>query len=174
MQEGITKAYELVRCKVSPSQLFLDPTNPRLITNWEQDREYGSKELTSDDVQAYVLDLVSRKEHAVRQLIASIRAMGFIGGLHEMIVKRLPRGERFLVIEGNRRTAALQHLLSRSTELRPDVHESIKQIEVQEFIYHSNAHHSEEQVIDILLGAIHIDGPKEWGALEKSYYIHKS
>lgn len=58
MQAGLTKAYELVRCKVSPGQLLLDPTNPRLITNWAQDRDYGAKEIGSEDVQAYVLDLV--------------------------------------------------------------------------------------------------------------------
>jgi hypothetical protein len=172
--ESLTGAYKLSRLSVSPKQLLLDPRNPRLITESSQDRRYKPAEIRSPETQRYVLDLVCRKEHDVKRLISRIKDMGFIGGLHEMIVKDLGRGGPYLVIEGNRRTAALQHLLENSNGLHPDVRKSIEHIEVKLFTYLSNADYDEQTVIDVLLGSIHIDGPKEWGALERAHYVHRS
>ena len=172
--EGLTNAYRLSPLKVSPAQLLLDPTNPRLITETSQERNYSVEEIGSSEIQNYVLDLVCRKEHDVKRLIASIRDMGFVGGLHEMIVKDIGHGGPYLVIEGNRRTAALRYLLANSSNLRADVRKGIEQIEVKLFTYQDNSRHSEQKVIDVLLGSIHIDGPKEWGALERAHYVHRS
>lgn len=171
--ESLTGAYKLARLSVSPKQLLLDPTNPRLITESSQDRRYTSVEIRSPETQKYVLDLVCRKEHDVKRLISSIREMGFVGGLHEMIVKDIGNGGPYLVIEGNRRTAALQHLLANSHTLHPDVRKSIEHVDVKLFSYNRSVY-DEQTVIDALLGSIHIDGPKEWGALERAHYIHRS
>jgi len=172
--DGLTNAYTLTPLTVSPTALLLDPRNPRLITESAQDREYTPHEIKSRELQDHVRATVCRKEHSVTRIIESIEEMGFIGGLHEMIVKDVGRKGPYLVIEGNRRTAALQHLLSRQSTLRPDVLESIKRIEVRQFNYRRNPLHTEESVIDVLLGSIHIEGPKEWGALEKAHYVQRS
>lgn len=172
--EGLTAAYTLSPLKVSPRELLLDPTNPRLITESSQHKQYTPEEICSAETQDYVLELVCRKEHDVRRLISSIGEMGFVGGLHEMIVKDLGSGGPYLVIEGNRRTAALRHLLAKSGSLRPDVRRSIEQVEVKLFAHRKNSEHGEQKVIDVLLGSIHIDGPKEWGALERAHYVHRS
>lgn len=172
--ESLTGAYKLSRLSVSPKQLLLDPVNPRLITETSQERHYTAAEIRSPETQRYVLDLVCRKEHDVKRLITSIRDMGFVGGLHEIIVKDLGKGGPYLVIEGNRRTAALQHLLAHGSGLHPDVRKSIEQVEVKLFAYQKNTSYDEQTVIDVLLGSIHIDGPKEWGALERAHYVHKS
>jgi hypothetical protein len=172
--EGLTSAYSLEPITVVPTQLLLDPTNPRLITEFSQIRSYSPQEIAGKETQEYVLDLVCRKQHDVKHLIASIKEMGFVGGLHEMIVKDMGSGGPYLVLEGNRRTAALRHLLTRESGLRPDVKKSIEKIEVKLFKYKNNSRHQEQKIIDVLLGSIHIDGPKEWGALERSHYIHRS
>src|SRR4051812_19473929 len=104
--EGLTKSYSLSPIRVAPPRLLLDPRNPRLITESAQDKRYSLKEIQSAEVQRYIRDLVCRKEHDVKRLISSIQDMGFVGGLHEMIVKDLGEGGPYLVIEGNRRTAA--------------------------------------------------------------------
>jgi hypothetical protein len=172
--EGITTAYSLSPILVSPMDWLLDPSNPRLITESSQYRKFSIDEICDVDTQEHVLELVCRKEHDVARLITSIRDMGFVGGLHEMIVKEVRNGGPYLVLEGNRRTAALRHLLARKDELRPDVRRSIEKVEVKLFRYKAHAHHDEQKVIDVLLGSIHIDGPKEWGALERANYIHRS
>ena len=171
---GLTSAYYLTPLKVSPTELLLDPTNPRFITESTQEREYTAREIRSRAVQDHVRALVCAKEHDVKRLIKSIEDMGFVGGLHEIIVKDVGHGGPYLVVEGNRRAAALQNLLARESTLRPDVRESIRTIGVKEFHYRANDLHTEEKVIDVLLGSIHIDGPKEWGALEKAHYVRRS
>jgi hypothetical protein len=171
--DGFTNAYRLERRTVKPTQLLLDPTNPRLITDSSEYHRYTPSQIASADLQAQVLARVCSKEHGVKQLIQSIKDMGFIGGLHEMIVRRIGSNGSFLVLEGNRRTAALRHLLE-SPDLRGDVLESIQEIDVQELIYIPNPTLSEDEVTDVILGTIHIDGPKEWGALERSHYIYRT
>src|ERR1700687_2724252 len=109
--DGLTKAYTLSPLKVSPDKLLLDPRNPRLITESAQDRSYTPHEILSADMQSYVRELVCSREHDVKRIISSIKEMGFVGGLHEMIVKDLGSGGPYLVIEGNRRTASLRYLL---------------------------------------------------------------
>jgi hypothetical protein len=172
--ERLTSAYGLSRLTVKPSELLLDPTNPRLITESSQDRKYTAVQIRSATTQNHVLDLVCRKEHNVRRLISSIREMGFVGGLHEIIVKDIGSGGPYLVLEGNRRTAAIRYLLANRNDLSPDVIKSIERIDVKLFTYHSNPDYDEQTVVDVLLGSIHIDGPKEWGALEKAHYVHRS
>jgi hypothetical protein len=172
--DGLTTAYTLSPLNVSPMDLLLDPTNPRLITDSAQFRDFTLKEICATETQDYVLELVCKKEHDVGRLISSIEEMGFVGGLHEMIVKPLNQGGPYLVIEGNRRTAALRHLLARKEGLRPDVRRSIEQIEVKLFNHRKESRLSEEEVIETLLGRIHIDGPKEWGALERAHYVHRA
>lgn len=172
--DGLTNAYTLTPKKVSPMDLLLDPTNPRLITDSAQIKKYSFRQICAIETQEYVLDLVCREEHDVAKLIKSIRDMGFVGGLHEMIVKQVDGGGQYLVIEGNRRTAALRHLLAQSDGLRPDVRRSIEQIEVKVFKHRAESRLSEDEVIETLLGRIHIDGPKEWGALERAHYVHRA
>jgi hypothetical protein len=172
--DGLTRAYSLTPLKVSPGALLLDPTNPRLISDSTQERKYTTAQIKSRDVQDYVRERVTSKQHDVTRIIKSIEDMGFIGGLHEMIVKDLGDGGPYLVLEGNRRTAALQHLLARESTLRRDVRDSIREIEVKLFRYRKNPDYTEETVVDVLLGSIHIEGPKEWGALERANYIHRT
>jgi hypothetical protein len=173
--DGLADAYTLSPLTVSPTELLLDPSNPRLVTEFSQDRQYSTAEIRSPGVQRYVHDLVCRKEHEVKRLIASMREMGFVGGIHEMIVKSVGgRNGPYLVIEGNRRTAALRYLFDQANDLRPDVRKSIERIEVKLFTYRTNRAHDEQKVIDVILGSIHIDGPKEWGALERAHYVHRS
>ena len=172
--DRLTSSFTLSTISISPDRLLLDPRNPRLITESAQERAYTTQEIRSAAVQDYVRERVCSREHDVKRLIESIRSMGFVGGLHEMIVKDLGPGGPYIVIEGNRRTAALQHLLRTDRNLRPEVRQSIEIIKVKEFVYRENRYLSESDVIDALLGNIHIDGPKEWGALERAHYVHRS
>ena len=159
---------------LSPSQLLLDPTNPRLVTESVQYRKHTTESIRSKTTQDYVLDLVCRKEHGVKELITSITEFGFISGYQDIIVKELSKGGPFLVLEGNRRTAAIKYLLKSGGRLRSDVQKSIDPIPVKRFVYRPNATFDEPRVIDVLLGTIHIDGPREWGALERANFVHRS
>jgi hypothetical protein len=170
---GVASAYTLSPIQATPDQLLLDPTNPRLVTEVAQFRGYSLEELRDPATQNHILEVVCRKEHGVKELIGSIQDLGFISGHQDIIVKRVAR-DRFLVLEGNRRTAALKHLLKSGGKLRPDVRATIERIQVKEFRYKPNKRFDEAKVIDVLLGSIHIDGPREWGALERATFVHRS
>lgn len=170
VSKALVNGYSLRRLEVRPKQLLLDPRNPRLLEEFAQVRDYSDAEVARPEVQKWVHARISAHEHHVTHLLASIERMGFIGGLHEMIVKKVGAG-LYLVLEGNRRTAALQTLIRTPSRVSSDVLGSIEKIDVKEFIYSPQSGMSEDEVIDLLLGTIHIDGPQEWGALEKAHYI---
>ena len=65
-------------------------------------------------------------------------------------------------------------LLERKSEINADVLKSILSIPVQVFEYVPNSKYSEDEVVDVLLGTIHVEGPESWGAMEKAYYIYRT
>ncbi len=138
------------------------------------DRKFTLQQLSSSDVQDYILSVINKEEYHIAELIRSIRQVGFIDKGDAIIVKRVPKTAKFLVIEGNRRTTAIKSLLEDRKNLNPTVGATLKRLRVKEFIYVPNREFSEEAVIDTLLGTIHINGQLPWGALERAYYICNS
>ncbi len=123
--DNITQAYELINIKVNSDQLLLDPNNPRLITDALEEKSYSYKEILSEEVQMYVLSRVCKNEYHVLRLIEGIRNTGFLSGMHEIIVKEIPNEDKYIVIEGNRRTAAIKHLLGQNQHLTLPVRETL-------------------------------------------------
>jgi hypothetical protein len=171
---SISKYYELKPLIVSPEQLLLDPNNPRIVLDINTDRKFTPAELPSPDVQEYVLRVINKKAHHIAELIRGIQSSGFIDKGDDMIVKRIPGADKYLVIEGNRRTTAIKHILKASTNITPVVRSTLTSLHAKEFFYKPNREFSESAVIDILLGTIHITGRLGWGALERAYYVYNS
>lgn len=171
---SISESYTLRPLEVSPSRLMLDPNNPRLSSSWNTSKKYNDKEILSEQIQDFVYKEVLKSRHRTTKIINSIVSQGFVRGSQPMIVKQLKDSRSYVVLEGNRRTAAIRHLTQRKNELSNDIAQSIKKIPVQVFKYKKNKNHSENDVIDVLLGTIHIDGPESWGAMEKAHYIYRS
>jgi hypothetical protein len=153
---------------------MLDPNNPRLSLGWSAAQQYTPAQLRSNDLQEKVYAAVLKAKHRVKDLIQSIAAKGFLRGAQPMIVRPLGSSSDLLVLEGNRRSAAIRYLLGRAKELKPGIVETIKRIPVSVFEYIDGSSFSQEEVIDVVLGTIHIEGPQEWGAMEKSYYVYRS
>ena len=171
---AVSKCYKLAEIEVSPNQLLLDPNNPRIVLDVERKQEFTEQELASSSVQDYILSVINKEEHHLAELIRGMRASGFLRGLSDLIVKAVPNTNKYLVLEGNRRTTALKHLLAQKEHLNQQVLRTLANIPVKEFSFNPNNGFSEEEVVDILLGTIHITGPLGWGALEKAHYIYKS
>lgn len=171
---SLSQYYKLTPVKVRPDQLLLDPSNPRIILDVNTDRKFTQDELTSSDVQEYILSVINKQAHHIAELIRGIRASGFIDKGDDMIVKRITNTDKYLVIEGNRRTTAIKCLLNKAEDLKPAVRNTLNVLQVKEFVYKPNRELTENAVIDILLGTIHINGRLPWGALEKAYYVHNS
>ena len=170
----ISKAYELNDLEVVPDQLLLDPHNPRIAIDMEDELTYVPNELASVETQEYILSVINKSEHHIKELIRGLRTSGFLSGGSPIIVKNVYNRNKYLILEGNRRLTAIKHLLNERDKLNPTVLDTFQKLTVKEFIYNSDSTLSEEETIDILLGSIHIKGPLQWGPIEKAFYIYKA
>jgi hypothetical protein len=170
----IARYHELVSIKVRPQQLLLDPSNPRINVDVDSHYSYSPEELASDSVQNEILRKINVEEFKVSELLRGIQRTGFLQGTGPMIVEQVPGTDKYIVLEGNRRTTAIKQLLSNGSSLPKEVARSLELIEVKEFVYKDNDLFDKDEIIDILLGTIHISGPVAWGAMEKAHYIYKT
>jgi hypothetical protein len=170
----IAKCFSIRNADLRIDRLLLDPNNPRMSLSWEQPRKYSEKELCSSLIQEKVYKEILRPQYNLKNLINSIANKGFISGTDRVIVRKLEASDAFLVLEGNRRTAAIKYLSSRPEELRDSVLESIREIPVQIFAYRDNDRFSEEEVVEFLLSTIQVEGKETWGPMENAYYIYRS
>ena len=139
-------------------QLDFDPQNPRF-----------SAEVAGGPVEQLIERFV--RDERLQEIIASIADHGYFAGEPLLVV---PHGDRYHVIEGNRRLAALKLL---SGELKaPEGRISIEEVCAQ-------ALHRPETVPCLIfshsdrilryLGFRHITGIKSWSSLQKARYLKK-
>jgi hypothetical protein len=143
---------------VAPGDLFLDPKNPRLI-----DSNFGIGD------QDKILERLWA-EFNVSEITDSIVASDCFWQHEPLIAAR--EGGKLVVIEGNRRLAAVQLLLSperRKTigatgipEISETLKEKISRIPVIE--------KPRNEVWDFI-GFKHVNGPQEWDSIAKAQYI---
>jgi len=169
---SVSSAYKLTSKSVATDRLLLDPNNPRLSLGWDTSKKYPPSKIVSAQLQSQVFQTILNGKHRVDKLIQSISTKGFVPGSQPVIVKQIK--DQYLVLEGNRRTTAIRYLLERKSEINVDVRKSILSIPVQVFEYVPNRKYSEDEVVDVLLGTIHVEGPESWGAMEKAYYIYRT
>lgn len=146
--------------------LYLDPTNPRL------GRRIASTKLTQDKV------LEAMKDWTLDELATSFLESGFWPQEALVVVKEVLYGdEQLVVVEGNRRLAALK-LLQQAKQGAPvstkwkelistkppekDFFDSIPYIEIKS-----------RGEVSAYLGFRHVTGIKEWKPAEKAQYIAK-
>lgn len=167
--------YKLETVFLSPEQLYLDPNNPRLIVDSEDDIKYSTAKIMSNDVQSDILDKINKNEFKVNDLKKSIIEKGFMNGTSPLIVKEIKNSENYLVLEGNRRTAAIKNIINNNiNDIEVSCKKTLNNIEVKVFQYSQNELYTEEQIINVILGQIHVAGALGWGAMERAHYIHRS
>ena len=148
----------------SLDKLYLDPENPRL------GREHTGKDVK----QSRVLDLM--KDWALEELAVSFLESGFWPQEALVIIEEeLYSKKRLVVIEGNRRLAALK-LLNAAYEGKGN---SAKWTEIADSKRPPKNLFSEipyikvgsKQEVEAFLGLRHVTGIKEWRPAEKAEYI---
>lgn len=142
---------------VDVDSLFLDYMNPRL----------AGENLTVDD-QGQILEVLWR-ERAVNELVDSIANSGYWE--HEELFAARESG-KLVVIEGNRRLAAVKLLLDRELqkqvratdipELSAEARKQLQQLPVIEC--------TREEVWQYI-GFKHVNGPQDWDSIAKAQYI---
>lgn len=145
--------------RVSLRNLFLDPNNFRIIHERDQNRVSDADVKNRDVMQRTMRLLCGEKNQNIQDLIDSFKSNGYLR-VDQILVRDLPAGG-MLVIEGNRRVAALKFLQqeyeSKSIDLgqlNPDI---FSLVPVVLYSDSDEVHHL------TLMALKHISGNKKWG-----------
>lgn len=148
---------------LSSDRLFLDASNPRLVSFHLSDDPYGG----------WAQELIRRnllKNFSVVPLIESILRLGFLP-MDRMVVRQFAP-DKYVVVEGNRRLAAIKTILGdikrKVVSPSPHVLESLSQLEVLKL---ETSSEREETAAMLLQGVRHISGVKSWGPYQQGRLI---
>lgn len=144
---------------VSLRNLYLDPNNYRLIHEPDQKRVADSDAKRRDVMQRTLRLLCGDKNQNIQDLIDSFKSNGYLR-VDQILVRRLEDGG-FLVVEGNRRVAALKFLQqefeAKSIDLGALDPELFSKVPVVLYTDANETHHL------TLMALKHISGNKKWG-----------
>ena len=151
-------------------QLLLDPNNFRFIEQSDYVKVPDDKAIDSDVQRRTTSFLLGNNNEYVRDLIASLTKNGWLP-LEQIQVKELSSRGKYLVVEGNRRIAALKFLKRRYDEggidlgkLDPKLFDSVP------VVLYEDAGEAQHLVI---MGLSHISGKRKWPAVNQARALHK-
>ena len=156
------------------SDLLLDPNNYRFLDNKDFKRKPENR-YASEKVQGATLRLLTQdKRYQLDELRKSILTNGYVPMERIIVVRYEPKPGKFLVVEGNRRVAALKSLIQDNEEevldLTSDQVASFSKIPCAILVVEKAQRRHAERVI---MGIRHITGPREWGAYQQAQLIQQ-
>ena len=166
---------ELREDTLSVDAVFLDPNNPRFWTT-ERSRLVPDHRTPEIQVQSKAKDRL--EGHKIAELRNSILRNGFLP-MDRIVVRPLRDvSEKFVVVEGNRRLAALQKLRSQIAE-QTVVEDNITEDYLQNLLRQTDripvlVYEGSQDVDDIswiLQGIRHIGGIKDWDAAQRGKLV---
>lgn len=141
---------------VKTEDVLFDPKNPRL----------GGSSITD---QPKLQAILMGEPHFANLLIESFLENGFIE--YEPLVVR-QSGDKYVVIEGNRRLAAVKHILSHADQYPKATVNELKEVPV--LIFHQKADSTHQKEIRTYLGVRHLLGYREWPAESKAIFLDQN
>jgi ParB-like chromosome segregation protein Spo0J len=161
---------KLAEKNLSIEDILLDPNNPRFATMRESrpvlESHYGDT-VNQQKTLSYLLETT---EFDVEQLRESIRKIGYVP-IDNIIVRPLGTTGKYVVVEGNRRVAAVKSLLEDLQqgyiEAMPSEREaSLKHLDVKVL----ETSDPQQLSLDswILQGLRHVSGAKSWGPYQQA------
>ena len=142
---------------ISPEHLCFDPKNPRFGG--------AANRQTPDEIQHFL----EGAPHLALQLVPSLIQNGFIS--YEPLVVR-QEGKKYIVIEGNRRLAAVRHILANPSKYPSRAVNRLKLIPV--LVFHEKADASHIKDIRVFLGVRHLVGFREWPPESKAMFLDQN
>ncbi|MEO5359893.1 MAG: ParB/Srx family N-terminal domain-containing protein [Nitrospirota bacterium] len=158
------------------TDLLLDPNNPRFAELGEKDSKVQENRYAEPKVQQSTQKKMQEAIFGVSELRDTIKILGFLP-IDKIVVRRwrgLPEvSNKYVVIEGNRRVAALKWLL--------ELHDTGKENFTDEQLKNFNnlnvllLDDDDPSSINILVipGLRHVSGIKEWGPYQKAITIYE-
>jgi hypothetical protein len=144
---------EYLETRVAVSDLVLDPKNPRI--QYALKTRFGNVAPTDEQIAELLWE-----DDDVKRLAATIKQSG--GITDSLFVKRL-HGADVLVLEGNRRTVSMRHLLAKDP-----TNPSFATVSV--CVFGEDLTACEKTV---LLSGMHVGGKREWAAYEQAQQMYE-
>ncbi len=149
-------------------RLLLDPNNYRFIDN-KNYRYVATSEIDDPRIQQRTRNLLTGKnEEGINDLIISFKANGILK-LDPIQVKEIAGSKNLLVVEGNRRTAALKYLyeeFEKGNDVGKLTIESFKSVGLVLISDESPMQHL------ITMGLHHISGKRKWSSINQAQLIY--
>lgn len=149
------------------SRLMLDANNYRFIDSKDY-KQVEEAEISNPKIQQRTYNLlVGKNEENIADLIISFKANGVLK-LDPIQVRLLPDERNYLVVEGNRRTAALKYLEEQSkkgNDIGKLTADSFKSLDLVLISDESPVQHL------ITMGLHHISGKKRWNPVNQAQLI---
>lgn len=149
-------------------RLMLDANNYRFINNKDYKR-VADAEISDKRIQDRTYNLlVGKNEENISDLIVSFKANGVLK-LDPIQVVEFPDKVNFLVIEGNRRTAALKYLYEqykKGNDVGKLTEYDFNNVELLQINDESPVKHL------VTMGLHHISGKKKWNLINQSQLIY--
>jgi hypothetical protein len=141
---------------VSPDKLLFDPENPRFA---------GS---LAGKNQQQIQEAIFQEPHYASELVDSFLENGFID-YEPLVVRR--EGDKFIVVEGNRRLSAVKHILA-NVEQYADRDARISDLqEIPVLVFPEGADDQQNNEMRVYLGVRHLLGVRDWPPRSKAKYL---
>jgi hypothetical protein len=157
-------------------QIMLDPNNPRFADFENGENPVPESRITEDRVQRDAFERMKLKRFDVAELRDTIKSVGYLP-MDRIVVREWSENKkndkkRYVVVEGNRRIAALKWLI----ELHDTGRETLASEQINNFTNIPalllDEKNSPDQIRYILPGLRHVSGVKEWGAYQRAKAVH--
>jgi hypothetical protein len=164
-------AEDFVTRDVETTHLFLDPNNPRF---WAENRQSVSdSRITEETIQARTEEDIA--SHGIDELYQNILENGFLP-LDRIVVRQIGDSADYVVIEGNRRLAAIRRLKEdiergevASENHDDDYHQSLfKSLQSVSVVEYTG---DETDIAWILQGIRHISGVRDWDPAQRGKLV---
>jgi hypothetical protein len=152
-------------------QLLLDPNNPRFAELGDPPDVVPESRIAEPKVQREAYEKMKNVRFDVGELRDTIRTLGFLP-MDRMVVRRWresdPAKPTYVVVEGNRRAAALRWLL----ELHETGRDTLTEDQIANFsqlgVLLLDIDRAPDSARWVLPGLRHVSGIKEWGPYQKA------
>lgn len=146
---------------IEVSRLDFDPENPRLPSKYRNESEKAALKYLI--IHGRILDLIN-----------SIGKEGYFEGEPLLVVKSEQQSDKYIVVEGNRRLAALKLLLNPelATVKRHNIGQAVADAKHKPTEVPCVEFEKREDVLSYL-GYRHITGSQEWSPLSKSRFLYQ-
>ena len=163
-------APKIRKIKVKYDCLVLDPNNPRFTTRRED--RVGQEHYLEQDLAGITLSKLfpeKKDRYKIEELVNSIEHNGWLPVDYIFVRKLTGDDKRYVVLEGNRRVAAIREIMKDSGSAGP-LKASLQSIEVMEVLDSGSAKDLERK-ITYLLGVRHHGSLKRWTPFAEAHNI---